>query len=332
MDAILRMTGAVSRAPASPLSFRREVVPTWLGALGSVHRVCETFRREVFMPSILRRFGLPVCLAFALSLVASAQQRTVTTADLQQLQDGVTSASTEVSQVRTRDAAKAAQLERDLDVLREDITYLRVVFRREGRVAQADFDAAQRRLTTLRQDARSSLGITTSAPQAGPNDLPVGTEFDVRLGSPLSSDTAKVEDRFEATTVLNVDNAERVLVPAGTVLKGFVVAVESAGRVNRTGRLTLGFETITVRGRDYPMRGVVTQVLESDGIRGEKGRIGAGAGIGAVIGGLLGGFKGAVAGILVGGGGAIAATEGKDVSVPAGTILRVRLDSPLSLQ
>jgi hypothetical protein len=80
------------------------------------------------------------------------------------------------------------------------------------------------------------------------------------------------------------------------------------------------------------MRGVVTQVLESDGIRGEKGRVGAGAGIGAVIGGLLGGFKGAVAGILVGGGGAIAATEGKDVSVPAGTILRVRLDSPLGLQ
>jgi hypothetical protein len=283
------------------------------------------------MMSIVRLLALPVYLVVTLSSAALAQQRTITAADLQQLQNGIGDASTEITRLRSRDQARAAQLDRDLEVLREDVTYLRVV-RREGRVAVADFDAAQRRLTALRQAARSGLGITTSAPQAGPNDLPVGTEFDVRLQSPLTSRTAKVEDRFDATTVLNVDNAERVLVPAGTVLKGFVVAVEPAGRINRTGRLTLGFEEITVRGRSYRLRAIVTQVLESEGIRGETGRIGAGAGIGAVIGGLMGGLKGAVAGILVGGGGAIAATEGKDVTVPAGTILRVRLESPLSLQ
>ncbi len=75
----------------------------------------------------------------------------------------------------------------------------------------------------------------------------------------------------------------------------------------------------------------MTQALESEGIRGEAGRIGAGAGVGAIIGGILGGLKGAVAGILIGGGGTIAATEGKDVDLPAGTVLRVRLDSGLDL-
>jgi hypothetical protein len=35
--------------------------------------------------------------------------------------------------------------------------------------------------------------------------------------------------------------------------------------------------------------------------------------------------------VLIGGGGTIAATEGKDVELPAGTVLRVRMDSPLNL-
>jgi len=80
------------------------------------------------------------------------------------------------------------------------------------------------------------------------------------------------------------------------------------------------------------MRGTVTQALESEGIKGEAAKIGAGAGIGAIIGGIIGGAKGALLGVLIGGGGTIAATEGKDVEVPAGTILRVRLDTPPNIQ
>jgi hypothetical protein len=38
------------------------------------------------------------------------------------------------------------------------------------------------------------------------------------------------------------------------------------------------------------------------------------------------------AGILIGGGGTIAATEGTDVELPAGTVLRVRMDAPLNLR
>jgi hypothetical protein len=35
--------------------------------------------------------------------------------------------------------------------------------------------------------------------------------------------------------------------------------------------------------------------------------------------------------VLVGGGGTIAATEGSDVDLPVGTILRIQLDQPLEI-
>ena len=93
----------------------------------------------------------------------------------------------------------------------------------------------------------------------------------------------------------------------------------------------LKFTQLTANGRTHDVTLSVTQALESEGIRGEAAKIGIGAGVGAIIGGILGGTKGAIAGILIGGGGTVVATEGKDVELPAGTILRVRFDSPLDL-
>lgn len=281
------------------------------------------------MVAATRPIALVVMFALA-STVMPVLAQAPTAADIQQLQDGVLDASTEIARLRARDAARAAELERDLDVIREDVVYLRARLRREGRVPAQEYADVRKRLEAVRQSARSGLtGVIESAPAAGPNEVPVGTEIDVRLQSELSSGTARVEDRFEATTVLNVDNAERILVPAGSVMRGIVSSVDSAGRVDRTGRLTLSFDQITVRGQSHPIRATVTQALESEGIRGDAGRIGAGAGIGAILGGILGGFRGALAGILVGGGGVIAATEGREVVLPPGTILRVRLDTPL---
>jgi hypothetical protein len=111
-------------------------------------------------------------------------------------------------------------------------------------------------------------------------------------------------------------------------MRGVISSVESATRTNRTAKMTVSFDQITVNGRDYPIRATVTQAIRGEGIKGEAGRVGVGAGVGAVIGGILGGFKGALAGILIGGGGTIAATEGKEVELPQGTVLRVRFDSP----
>jgi hypothetical protein len=162
----------------------------------------------------------------------------------------------------------------------------------------------------------------------GTSAIPVDYEIDVRLQTELSSATAVAEQRFEATTVADVYRGSEVLIPAGSIMRGVVSSVEKATRTDRSGRLTLAFDQVTIRGREYPMRGTVTQALESEGVRGEVGRIGAGGAIGGIIGGIMGGVKGALLGVLIGGGGTMAATPGKDVTVPAGTLLRVRFDQP----
>src|SRR5262245_23743593 len=274
-------------------------------------------------------------------------QSNVTAADVQRLEDSIDDASHDVAQARTRDSRLASDLERQLGDARDEAVYMKVKVRRNEPVARSEYSSLRDRVEDIRSQARGDVvrGSTTSgtvtdsdrrANRVGSSEdggIPVGTEIDVRLQDPQSSKTAQVEDRFEATTMVDVrDDRDRVLIPAGSMLRGVVSSVDKAGRIERRGKMTLAFDQITVNGRDYPFRATVTQALESEGIRGEAGKIGAGAGVGAIIGGILGGFKGAMAGILIGGGGTIAATEGKDVELPAGTVLRLRVDTPLDLR
>jgi len=275
-----------------------------------------------------------------------AAQQAVTQADIQRLQDNVYQAGTDISQLRTRDAARATQLQTELDELRDEVIYLRVKLRKEGSLPRAEYASVRDRIEDVRTRARQTPAAAAAAPPsaaatsarstapaaAGATaEIPAGTEMDVRLSGRLNSGMAKVEDRFEATTLVDVNVGGRTVVPAGSVMRGVVTDVEPATRTNRTARLTLSFDQLTSNGRAYPIRGTVTQAIEGEGLRGEAGRIGTGAGVGAIIGGILGGFRGALAGILIGAGGTIAATEGKEVELPQGSVLRVRIDSPVQI-
>ena len=305
--------------------------------------------------------------------VAAQQSTTVTQADIQRLQDNVYLADRDLSQARSRDAARATQLQAELDDLRDEVVYLKVKLRKERTLSRSEYADVRDRIDDLRSRARgesaspvsssssssstsasaavapaprpaspapvspapsssststtSTASTRTTAP-AGTVEIPVGTEIDVRLQNALNSGTNQVEDRFEATTLVDVGVNSRIVIPAGSLMRGVLTQVEPATRTNRTARMTVSFDQVTVNGQPYAIRGTVTQAIEGSGIKGETARIGTGAGVGAVIGGLLGGFKGALAGILIGGGGTIAATEGKEVQLPQGTVLRVRLDSP----
>jgi hypothetical protein len=179
--------------------------------------------------------------------------------------------------------------------------------------------------------------VATAPEPSGPQEvsssrngeIPVGQELDVRLQTGLGSDISSVEQRFEATTVVDLMQNGRVLVPAGSIVRGVVSDVKRPGRIDRVGSLTLSFDQLSVRGRDYPIRGMATKVFESGGIREEGATAGVGAAAGGVIGGIIGGVQGAVLGAVIGAGGAIAATEGKDIHLPAGSMIRIRLDSPV---
>jgi hypothetical protein len=316
-----------------------------------------------------------VAFVVLLSAPAAAQpgygsQTTVTSSDIQRLQDVLYAASSDVASLRSRDRNQAEQLQNQLDDLRDEVTYLKVKLRREGSVSRSDYDDVRSRIEDVRSQARGGsasetrsggstwstnagqpssgqkpaagqssggyYGGTQDAPQPArqsrPGEVPAGQELDVRLENELSSATAQVEDRFSATTVVDLYQGNDVLIPAGSTLRGVVSSVDKATRTDRKGSMTLAFDQITIRGRNYPVRGTVEQALESSGIKGEAGKIGAGAGVGAVLGGILGGANGALLGILIGGGGTIAATPGKDVTLPAGTVLRVRLDQAIRVR
>jgi hypothetical protein len=188
--------------------------------------------------------------------------------------------------------------------------------------------------------ATRTAPVATAPPPTGPTEvnttqrgaIPAGQELDVRLQTALSSETAMPEQRFEALTAADVTQDGQVLIPAGSRVRGVVTDVKRPGRIDRVGSLTLSFDQMEVRGRTHPIRAMATQVFESGGIREEAGTAGVGAGAGAVLGGLLGGLKGAVLGAAIGAGGAIAATEGKDVTLPPGSIIRIRLDQPVNVR
>lgn len=234
---------------------------------------------------------------------------------------------------------------RELKDLEDDLAYLRVKARRGETVT-----ARERRDLSDRLDRYIAHvgGISTTDDTSDNRDrdhrqknnqqgnqssrtIPADTELDVRLSAGLTSDTAKVEDAVEATTVVDLYRGDDLIVPAGSRLTGYVSSVERASRTDRTGSLTLQFTRLMVNGRTYDARGNVIQALESGGIKSELPGIAAGSGIGAIIGGVLGGTKGAIAGILIGGGGVLAATEGKDVHLPEGTVLRIRFEAAVPL-
>ncbi len=324
----------------------------------------------------VQRIALAAIVAAALAAPVAAQQNSqVSQADIQRLQDSVFQAGSDIQQLRSRDAARATQLQTQLDDLRDEVTYLKVKLRKEGSLQRTEYATVRDRLDDLRSQAtnytasytpagtangatsasgatganraagtspsstqtqsstttRSSSTSTTTGSGAGV-EIPSGTELDVRLTNALNSGTAQVEDRFEGTTLVDVVVNGRTIIPAGSVMRGVVTSVDPATRTNRTAKITVSFDQVTVNGRAYPIRGTVTQAIQGEGIKGEAGRIATGAGAGAILGGILGGVKGAILGTIIGGGGITAATEGKEVELPQGSVLRVRLDSPVSIQ
>ncbi len=236
----------------------------------------------------------------------------------------------------------------EIDEIRDELGYLRVKQRRGQAVTRTErqrlSDRIDRYMSRISGQTSSSSvyrGDRTGVRGGRTNDrigsiqgrleIPAGSEVDVRLVTALSSETAQVEDRVEATTMIDLYRGNDMLIPAGSVLTGWVTSADRASRTDRKGEMTVEFNRISINGRTFDTRAYVTQALESEGLKGEAGRIGAGSAVGAIIGGILGGVKGAIAGVLIGGGGVIAATEGSDVHLPEGTVLRVRFDRAVPL-
>jgi hypothetical protein len=286
----------------------------------------------------IRKTILAIGAILAFVLPAVAAQAPVSAADLSRLEATATDIESLAGALAKTDPTAAADVRASLKEANEEIAYLKVKLRREGRVAREEYATLRDRLETLRIKAQggkvSATPVMADDPaRARPEravTVAVGTEFDIRLQTPLNSGTAKVEQRFEGTTLEDVVVAGVTAIPAGAVARGFVSSVRPAGRLDRKGSLTLSFDELRIDQTTVRLRASVTKALDPK-MRDDATRIGAGAVVGAVVGGILGGGKGALLGVIIGGGGTIAATEGTDVSLPVGTVLRIRVDQPIEL-
>jgi len=282
------------------------------------------------MRRVLRLSGLAMALILLVAATGRAMaQQTMTDADVKRLELNLNDARNDLAALKQRDARLAATLQRELDAIADEITYLRVKMTKEGNVPRSDSMNLRDRIDDLRTRAGANSPEAKAAASAV--TIPVGTLFDVRLQTPLGSGTSQVEDRFEATTVLDLTRDGRVIVPAGTVMRGVVAAVDKASRGDRKGSLTLTFDRIVVKGVTHEIKGTVTEATEGS-TANEVKKVGGAAAAGAVLGAILGGGKGAAIGAMIGGGGMVAATPGSDVTLPAGTVLTVRLDTALTVR
>jgi len=248
--------------------------------------------------------------------------------DLQNLDDSLSALPT--SHPRYREFSDRA------NGIRDEVTQLSARIRRGQRDNPPGFGSTQDEVADLRasiSNLQRDIDGALDRRFSGRGTLAEGTEIQVRLEQTLSSRTARMEDRFDASVAYPVSLDGRVVLPAGTLVRGVVTAVQRAERPAKAGRLDLSFDRMELEGRTWTdVRSRVVSVKEDFGLGGSTGKhAGIGAAIGGVLGGVLGGTKGALVGVLLGAGGGIASSKGEDVELPAGTMFTLRLEAPLDV-
>lgn len=178
------------------------------------------------------------------------------------------------------------------------------------------------------------LGGIINALKPEPVVLPAGTELPLVFDTTVSSATNQPGDSVAAKLASEVRVGDKLVLPAGTEVRGKVTTAVSSGRVKGRARLGVAFDTLVYKGKDYPLATQPIDITAPKTHKKDGEIIGGGAAAGAIIGAITGGKKGALIGTGVGGAagtGAVLATKGKEVTLPAGTTrtLTVASDVPL---
>lgn len=181
--------------------------------------------------------------------------------------------------------------------------------------------------------------------QSGPNYIPEGTRFIIRLKDKLDTSKVKPGKHFTAELAEDLQAPNGDVIPRGKKIKGHVSDVDRGLHA----RLLLSFDQIETRHGWMPLVATVTGVpgehaMKTTGDEGEIQNRGVdkkrvveaavvGAGVGAAAGGAAGGAHGAVIG--AGAGAAVGAGAGilskRDLKLDKGQQLEVQLDRPLQV-
>lgn len=182
-----------------------------------------------------------------------------------------------------------------------------------------------------------SSKVLDRAPEYKEVTIPSGTVLSVELQTGVGSDTSQVEDQVRGTVrrTVTIDGVRAI--PAGAVVIGHITSVERPGKVKGRGAISFRFNQVDLPGdgERLAIRTATVSRLAPATKKQDAAKIGGGAAGGAIIGGILGGGDGAAKGAAIGGGAGTAvvlSTRGKDVKVPPGTLVSVRLTSPLTVR
>jgi hypothetical protein len=167
--------------------------------------------------------------------------------------------------------------------------------------------------------------------------LPAGTRLPVVLDTAVGSNISRVEQpvRGHLATPITI-RGQRVLAQ-GSRVNGVVTNAVRSARVKGRARIGIRFDTLTPRGQDqqYAIRTASVGRIAPATKKKDALEIGGGAAGGALIGSLVGGSKGALIGTAAGGGAGSAvvlSTRGKEVRLPKGSVLTLRLSEPLTVR
>ncbi|HLY63808.1 MAG TPA: hypothetical protein VKV95_23970 [Terriglobia bacterium] len=160
--------------------------------------------------------------------------------------------------------------------------------------------------------------------------IPAGTEVAVRTNVRIDARDAVEGQSYPAQIEENVRGSDgSIAIPRGSDASLIIRQMEN------NGDLILDVDSITVGGRRYRVSTADEEIRAGAGARRTGEYAGGGAMLGAIVGAIAGGGKGAAIGAAAGAGsGAITAqivTRGKEVHVPAESVVRFRLDRPLRL-
>ena len=244
------------------------------------------------------------------------------------------------------DAAAEAQAKQDADIKQRE----EELNRREQELAMkekekdlADREAALAKASAPKPAPRAPAAAPSTpkpAPApvvaAGPRNytVPAGTSISVQLPAAVSTKTAKVGDRLSANLTNDVIVDGKTVARAGALVQGSVTRVVSGSNtVGGTPTLGITFDNLTFEGGDKPINARITQVSEKSDKAGDTAKIAGGAVAGGVIGHQISHKNGSVIGALIGAAAGTAAAKktGKEVVLPAGTVVGMTLESPVTV-
>lgn len=167
--------------------------------------------------------------------------------------------------------------------------------------------------------------------------LPANTQLAIRTNESINATQSDVGKYYSAEMARTIEDQNgTVLVPKGAPVQLTIASVKNPTLGEYQAELAL--HTITINGRRYLVStNTVTQ--QGTGGLGKNKKtaemVGGGALLGTVIGAVAGGGKGAAIGAVLGGAGGAGAqvlTKGKQVKVPAESVLTFQLSQPIQLQ